>query len=240
MKSNSSSDQRLRNIAVIPARGGSKRIPQKNIKLFHGKPVIGYSIEAALESGLFDKVIVSTDSDEIATVAEQFGAQTQSRRSEINANDHAPVVDAVLEAVHEVTDANSRFDHVCCLFATAPFITADTLHAGYQRLLEGPHNAIFTVKRHSFPIYRSLHYNDLGDLEMIWKQYQSTRSQDLPPTFHDAGQMYWITLDALLSQKSLYTDKSSGLELGILDCHDIDTLEDWAIAERLFTLNQLS
>lgn len=217
-------------LAMIPARGGSKRIPRKNIRLFADKPIIAYSIVAALESRLFDEVMVSTEDDEIAVIAEQWGAVVPFRRSAQNANDQASTVDVLLEVIAAYTQRGLHFDYGCCIYPTAPFVAPELLAQGWRILVEGGYDSVFPVLRFSYPIQRALKLE--GDrVSMIWPENLLARSQDLQPAYHDAGQFYWVNVAAIQHKKRLWTDRSGALVIGELDAHDIDTLEDWTMAE---------
>ncbi len=221
----------MRNIAIIPARGGSKRIPGKNIKLFAGKPIIAYSIEAALNSGLFEEVMVSTDSEAIAAIAKEYGAKVPSLRSAKAADDHASISEVMLEVIEDYTQRKRTFDQLCCIFATAPFITATLIQRAYKQLQSGDYSSIVSVQQFHYPILRSLKINEAGYLEMNWPEHAKTRSQDLAPAFHDAGQFYWAKVNDYLIEKRFFSQKAGYLVLSDLDAHDIDTEEDWRIAE---------
>lgn len=220
----------MRNIAIIPARGGSKRIPRKNIRLFLGKPILAYSIEIARQSGLFSEVMVSTDDDEIAELALGFGASVPFRRSAQTANDHASTVEVLLEVLSCYEMRGEVFDYGCCIYPTAPFITADLLNRGWQMLRESGFDSVFPVVRFSYPIQRALRLD--GDrVTMFWPENYALRSQDLEPAYHDAGQFYWFDCTALRRKKRLWTDNSGAIVVSGLDAHDIDTPEDWVVAE---------
>jgi N-acylneuraminate cytidylyltransferase len=228
----------MKKIAIIPARGGSKRIPGKNIKPFHGRPIIAYSITAALESGLFDRVVVSTDSEKIAEVASGCGAEVPFLRSAESADDTATMAQAIIDTLTALSNINQDFEHVCCLFATAPFVDDRLIKMAYKQLLDGDCDSIVVVQRNPNPIMRSLKIDDSGHLRMVWENHLRSRSQDLDSTYHDAAQMYWSKTSSLLQQGTFYSEKASPLCIGELDAHDIDTPEDWEIAERLWAFNK--
>jgi len=225
----------MASICIIPARGGSKRIPGKNIKPFLGRPIIAYAIQTALESGIFDRVVVSTDDEAIATVARQYGAEVPFMRSAANSDDYAPVVDVLIEVVNHYRSISMSFDEVACLFATAPFIHASLIQHVHQ-LLDHETDSAFTVQNFGFPIFRALKKDESGNVSMFWPENLNTRSQDLPQAFHDAGQLYWIKTQVLLDERKMYTSKSKGFEMDRLDAIDIDTESDWKIAETLYKL----
>ncbi|MDO6678420.1 pseudaminic acid cytidylyltransferase [Shewanella sp. 4_MG-2023] len=227
------------NIAIIPARGGSKRIPRKNIKLFHGKPMIAYSIDAALKSGCFDKVIVSTDDAEIAEVAKQFGAQVPFIRPDNIADDHATTMDVMHHAIQWCVQQGWNIEAVCCLYATAPFVTPELLTEGYQKLQQDKDiEFTFSAATFSFPIQRAIKLSQQGEVSMFDATKEQVRSQDLDEAYHDAGQFYWGRKDAFLQRKAIFATHSRVVLLPRIRVQDIDTAEDWEFAEALFTLLQ--
>lgn len=227
---------RLGNVAIIPARGGSKRIPGKNIKAFLGKPIIEYSIDTALKCDLFDKVLVSTDSLEIAEVSRNAGAEVPFMRSTKNADDYAGTTDVLIEVIHELSKNGLTFKNLCCLYPTAPFITTKKLQTSYELLIEGKYDTVFPVCRFSSPILRALQKSENGSVRMIWPENINKRSQDLAPAYHDAGQFYWAQIEALLHNKKLFTDNSSAVVLSELEVQDIDNEIDWKLAELKYQL----
>jgi len=218
-------------IAIITARGGSKRIPGKNIKDFLGKPIIAYSIEAAKVSGLFEEIMVSTDDETIAKVAEKYGAVVPFLRSEQNANDFATTADALVEVLEEYKERGRFFSHVCCIYPCAPFITGDRLRQGYDILVQKDLDSVFPVMKFHYPIQRALKINHNGLIEMFHPEYLKTRSQDLEPAYCDSGQFYWLNVTRFLITQSLWTDNTMGILISELEGHDIDTLDDWKVAE---------
>lgn len=220
-------------VAIITARGGSKRIPRKNIRLFAGKPILAYSLEAALTSGLFDEVMVSTEDDEIAAIARQWGAAVPFRRSQRNADDYAGTAEVLLEVLAEYERRGRFFTHGCCLYPTAPLVTRELLVKGQEMLLQEAYDTVFPVLRYSAPIQRALTLAD-GRVHRVWPEYDQTRSQDLPLSYHDAGQFYWFRVAALKQQQKLWTDNSGAIVLSEMEAHDIDTLDDWSVAEFKF------
>jgi pseudaminic acid cytidylyltransferase len=224
-----------KNIAIIPARGGSKRIPRKNIKDFLGKAIIAYSIEAAIESKLFDEVMVSTDDREIAEVAKKHGANVPFMRSKKKADDYTGLADVVIEVIEEYKKKNIEYDNVCCLLATAPFITGKELINSYNKLIDTNFDSVFPVVRYSFPIQRAMQF-DGEKIKMIWPENLTKRSQDLKPSFHDAGLFYWIKTHALINERKFWTDNTTAIEINEQTAQDIDTLEDWGIAELKYKL----
>jgi pseudaminic acid cytidylyltransferase len=222
------------NLAIIPARGGSRRIPGKNIKLFAGKPIIAYSIEAAKASGAFDRIIVSTDSDEIAQVAIACGAEIPFIRPKELSDDHTPTAPVIAHAIHWFKDRGHFPEFVCCIYATAPFLKSEFIKEGYETIIRHNVSSVFSVTTFSFPIFRSLRITNKGTLEMFWPEYELTRSQDLPEAYHDAGQFYWLKADSFLKSGKVYTSDAMPVILPRYLVQDIDTLEDWITAERMF------
>lgn len=221
-------------VAIIPARSGSKRIPKKNIKLFAGKPIIAYSIESAKESKLFNRIVVSTDSQEIAKVAERFGAEIPFLRPAELADDHTGVNEVVLHALNYLLEDGENIDFVCCIYATAPFIRPEYIKRGYDLLLKKGVTSTLAVTSFSYPIKRALKINELGKIELFWPNFFESRSQDIDDAFHDAGQFCWAYTKLFLKEKRLLTQDSFPLILPRYLVQDIDTLEDWKRAELMF------
>lgn len=225
-------------IAVITARGGSKRIPRKNIRDFCGKPIIAYSIEAAQQSHCFDEVMVSTDDFEIAQIARQYGAAVPFMRSPETSNDYASTVDVLLEVIHDYQQRSIHPTHICCLYPTAPFVTPDNLIQAYHMLAKHPEaDVIFPIVQFSYPIQRALRLRE-DKVSFMQEEHKFTRSQDLEPAYHDAGQFYWCKVDALLKHKSVITDQSLGMVLPEWQVQDIDNLDDWVAAEMKYSFLQ--
>ncbi|MCL1093797.1 pseudaminic acid cytidylyltransferase [Shewanella kaireitica] len=222
-------------IAIIPARGGSKRIPRKNIKLFHGKPMIAYSIDAALASGCFDKVIVSTDDQEIADVALEYGAEVPFLRPEDISDDYATTIDVIQHAMQELK-LNAE-DKICCIYATAPFIEVNQLLSGLKLLEDHQLDYSYSATEFSFPIQRAFYLNDSGKVEMFYSDHFNTRSQDLTKAYHDAGQFYWGTYEAYKKGTPFFSANTIPVILDISKVQDIDTPSDWKRAELIFNLN---
>lgn len=223
--------KRIKNIAIIPARGGSKRIPRKNVKHFLGKPIIAYSISAAIESGIFDEIMVSTDDLEISNISRKYGAKIPFMRSDNNANDHAVLIDVLFEVVERYKKQGIQIENICCILPTAPFVTPDRLIEAAELHKKESYLSVFPVLEFSYPIQRSLIKNKAGFIEMANPKFLNSRSQDLQPHFHDSGQFYFISVDALYKEKSLFTSKSGVVELSQLEVQDIDTINDWINAE---------
>nr|WP_256534280.1 pseudaminic acid cytidylyltransferase [Lewinella sp. JB7] len=218
-------------MAIIPARGGSKRIPRKNIRPFLGKPIIAYSIAAALECGLFDEVMVSTDDAEISQVATSLGADVPFLRSAETSNDTATTLDAITEVIDAYGDRGVSFASVCCIYPASPFVTPDLLRSGYDLLERQSFDCVFPVLRYGFPVQRSLTLNDDRRMRMRYPHHLTSRSQDLEPTYHDAGMFYWFRPEPVLSAGRLWTDNTGCLEIDELAAQDIDTPADWKLAE---------
>lgn len=221
-------------LAVIPARGGSKRIPRKNIRDFCGKPIIAYSIEAALASQLFDQVIVSTDDDEIASVAREFGAETPFIRPVDIADDHTGTNAVVKHAIQWYLEQSQSISLACCIYATAPFVSAEYLREGHDKLINSDKSFAFSVTSFPFPIQRALRINKKGEVEAFWPEYINTRSQDLEEAYHDAGQFYWGRSKAFLNDDVTFSNISIPIILPRYLVQDIDTMEDWQRAEHMF------
>lgn len=221
-------------IAVIPARGGSKRIPRKNIRMFCGKPIIAYSITAAQQTGLFDQVVVSTDDEEIASVAREFGATTPFIRPKEIADDFTGTNAVVKHAVTWFNGQASNVTHACCLYATAPLVQARFIAEGYEALSRSDVAFAFSVTSYAFPIQRAVRIMPNGRVDAIHPEHRMTRSQDLEPAYHDAGQFYWGTARAFLEDMPLFAPHSIGVILPRHLVQDIDTLEDWDQAELMY------
>lgn len=220
-------------IAIITARGGSKRIPRKNIKAFNGKPIIAYSIEAAIGSGIFDEVMVSTDDEEIAAVAKQSGAKVPFMRSNKTSDDYATTADVLKEVLQTYHQAGEEFEYACCIYPTAPFVTAEKLSAAFHQLTTTGADAVLPITRFSFPIWRSFKMED-GRVSYNWPEFAPKRSQDLPPAFHDCGQFYFFKTSVFLQTGKLVSENTIGLEVPETEVQDIDNEEDWKIAEIKF------
>lgn len=222
----------MKNLCIIPARGGSKRIPRKNIKPFMGKPIIAYSIEAALQSGIFDEVMVSTDDQEIAQVAEQFGAKVPFMRSADTANDFATTADVLNEVLDCYESSGQLFDYMACIYSTAPFVTAERLKEAFQSLVDNRFDMVYPIVQYSYPIQRCLVISK-GRLMRKWPEFENSRSQDLEPTYHDAGQFYFHNVDSFRKRK--FSDVH-GIILPELEVQDLDTETDWRLAEMKYQL----
>lgn len=220
----------MRKIAIITARGGSKRIPRKNIKEFCGKPILAYSIEAARESGLFDTVMVSTDDEEIAEIARQYGAQVPFYRSEKTANDFATTNDVLLEVLAEYEKRGERFEIGCCLYPTAPFVTARKLQNAMAQLEGSDADTLIPVVSFSYPPQRAMIVRE-GRLVFEYPQYLDSRSQDLEPHYHDVGQFYLFRTEAFQRNQKLMIGNILPYVISEVEVQDIDNQTDWEIAE---------
>tara|TARA_Y100001958_G_C21086831_1_gene441298 strand:- start:208 stop:888 length:681 start_codon:yes stop_codon:yes gene_type:complete len=223
------------NICIIPARGGSKRIPRKNIKEFLGKPIIAYSIKAAINSELFDEVMVSTDDPEISEIAKKYGANVPFMRSAKNSDDFATTFDVIEEVIQFYKSQGMIYKNICCIYSCAPFVTSEILSKAYDQLIQKKYDTVFPIIAYSFPIQRALRVNQ-GKVSMILKDNLNIRSQDLEKSFHDAGQFYWVNTNKLFISKKLITSNSGGIEISELDAQDIDTNMDWNLAELKYQL----
>ena len=221
-------------LAIIPARGGSKRIPRKNIKPFCGKPMIAWSIEAALKSGCFDRIIVSTDDAEIAEVARSFSAEAPFMRPAELSDDHTGTIPVIAHAIGWVSQHVAPVDFACCLYATAPFVRAEDLRRGYDLLQQSGADYAFSVTSYAFPIQRAIRITADQRVEMFNPEHFTTRSQDLEEAFHDAGQFYWGRAAAWLASKPIFSHDAAPVTLPRHRVQDIDTSEDWDRAEWLF------
>jgi N-acylneuraminate cytidylyltransferase len=223
-------------VAVIPARGGSKRIPGKNIRDFCGQPMIAYPIRAAQAAGLFDRIIVSTDSAPIAEVARQCGAEVPFMRPPDLADDYATTDSVFLHAIETLEAASGPIDYATCIYPTAPFVQPQYLREGLDILIAHSATSAFTVTTYGYPIHRALRIGTAGRLEMMWPENRLVRSQDLPQAYHDAGQFYWVSAPKYKHQRHLFSDDAVPIVLPNWLVHDIDTPDDWRRAEQIFRI----
>lgn len=221
----------IQTAAIITARGGSKRIPRKNVRSFRGRPMLAWSIEAALNSGVFDTVMVSTDDADIAQLAVSLGAEVPFMRSEGNSNDYATTADVIKEVLADFSKTHHQFDYCCCIYPTAPFIQPADLIEGYQLIQRSQFDVVMPVAEFSYPIWRSLARDEQGCITLNYPENLNVRSQDLPSAYHDAGQWYWFRTDAFQRTGTLLGSNTGSLLLSSLQVQDIDTEEDWALAE---------
>lgn len=225
----------MKNIAIIPARGGSKRIPRKNIKLFHGKPIISYAIESALSSGLFDEVIVSTDDLEIAEIALKHGAKVPFYRSTENSDDFATTSSVLLEVILELEKESHTIDSICCIYPTSPLIGSQDLIAAEHRFKNEKFDTLISCVCYSFPIQRAFEMTETNEVQLLHPELINQRSQDLNKTYHDAGSFYFFKNNAFKKNKSLWIGNIGAYELPETKVQDIDTNEDWLLAELKFS-----
>ena len=221
----------IKNLAIIPARGGSKRIPRKNIKEFFGKPIIAYSIEAALGSKLFDEVMVSTDDQDVADIAISFGAKVPFLRSKQNSNDFATTADVIFEVVKKFEEKSTYYDNLCCIYPTAIFLDATKLEISFDKFRESNVDSLIPVTKFSYPIQRGLVIDENNEIGYLQPENRFKRSQDLESVYHDAGQFYWLKTDSFMTQRDMIMRHSLPFTLSEYEVQDIDTFEDWAVAE---------
>jgi pseudaminic acid cytidylyltransferase len=221
-------------IAIIPARGGSKRIPRKNVKPFAGLPMIAHSLRAAAESGLFDHILVSSEDDEILTVGQVYGGEPLRRPPEL-ADDHTATIPVIRHAINWAEAQGWTLDAVCCIYATAPFVRAADLREGWHLLQQPSMDFAFAATTFPYPVFRGLLREGQG-VRMIFPEHFPTRSQDLPEALHDAGQFYWGSVRAWKEEERLFTERAAPVMLPRHRAQDIDTAEDWQRAELLWRL----
>ncbi len=221
------------NIAIIPARGGSKRIPRKNIKPFEGKPMIAHAIMAAKASGLFEHIVVSTDDEEIATIAREWGAETPFMRPKDLADDLTPTVPVIAQAVKLCIDLGWEVDYACCIYPCAPFLQIDDLVAAFDLIQKRNADFVYPVTEYAHPIQRAMRHLPSGEMQFFSPQFELTRTQDLEMAYHDAGQFYWGKASSWLEHKKMHTD-GLGMPIPNWRIVDIDSADDWARAELIF------
>lgn len=221
-------------LCIIPARGGSKRIPRKNVKPFLGKPMLAYSIETAKKTGLFDEIMVSTDDEEIAEVARQYGAKVPFMRSAETANDFATTADVLREVISKYKDHGIEYDNFCCFYATAPLVQSKDVVAAYERLQQSDFTCVYPVVQFSYPIWRCLDLAEDGTMKRHWQEYENSRSQDLPKEYHDSGTFYWYKTKDWMSGNI----KIGGIVVDEISVQDIDNETDWKLAEMKYKLLQ--
>lgn len=223
----------MNSVCIITARGGSKRIPRKNVREFCGKPMLAYSVETAVTSGIFDVVMVSTDDDEIADVARKYGAEVPFMRSEATSNDYATTADVLREVLSEYGKRGAEFDTMCCLYPTAPFVQASELKEA-SAMIEAGASSVIPVTSFDFPPLRGFRVGDDGSLEYAFPEYAQTRSQDLPEMVHDCGRFYFAKVASFYGTGSFITNNTRFLRIPIRLVQDIDTPEDWELAEQKY------
>ena len=222
----------MKNLCIIPARGGSKRIPRKNVKPFLGKPMLAYSIETANNTGLFDEIMVSTDDEEIAEVARKFGANVPFMRSAETASDYATTADVLHEVIDRYKELGLEFDNFCCFYATAPLVQSKDVVAAFERLQQSQFTIVYPVVQFSYPIWRCLDLAEDGTMTRHWPEYDNSRSQDLPKEYHDTGTFYWHKTKEWL----VGNIKVGGIEVEETTIQDIDTETDWKLAEMKYRI----
>ena len=227
---------KVMNLAIIPARGGSTRIPKKNIKSFLGEPIITYSIKAALESRIFSRIIVSTDSEEIAAIAQKAGAETPFLRSSELSKNHVNIADVVRHALSWLKEKNEYFKYTCCILATAPFLQGANIREGYETIQSNDVDSAVSVVKFSFPIFRAFKKDKDGRVRFIWPEYELKHSNELPDSYHDAGQFYWMNTERFLSSNSIMGREVLPVVLPDYVVQDIDTKEDWETAEMKYEI----
>ena len=219
-------------MCIIPARGGSKRISRKNVKPFLGKPMLAYSIRTAQESRLFDEIMVSTDDEEIAEVARQYGAKIPFMRSAEMASDYATTADVLKEVIEKYKELGQEFQNFCCFYATAPLVQNKDVVAAFERLQQSDFTCVYPVVQFSYPIWRCLDLAEDGTMTRHWPKYENSRSQDLPKEYHDTGTFYWYKTEEWLAGHM----KVGGIEVSEIAIQDIDTETDWKLAEMKYRL----
>lgn len=225
----------MKNVAVITARGKSKRIPRKNIKPFLGRPILEYSIESAIQTGIFQEVMVSTEDEEIADVAKKAGAKVPFFRSDKASDDFATTAQVIEEVILSYEKIGMCFDQVCCIYPTAPFVTADAIKTAMQLLEQEKADSVIPVVKFSFPPQRCVIIQN-GRLKPKWPENMNVRSQDLEPFYHDCGQFYCLNVDSFKKQKAIWMENVVPFIQEEMNVQDIDTLEDWEIAEMKYKL----
>ncbi len=222
------------NIAIIPARGGSKRIHKKNIKIFHGKPIISYSINAAKESKLFDKIICSTDDEEIAKIAIENGAECPFLRPSELSEDHSSTFDAINHSIDYFINQKKEYSFVCCIYPTAPFINKTKIIEGYDKIKNEDWEFVFSASKNPISIFRAFEKKSNNSIQMLNSDYYFKRTQDLPSTYYDAGQFYWGKRESWKNKINIFDKYSTIIEIPYYESIDIDTIEDWKAAELFY------
>ncbi len=224
----------MEKVAIIPARGGSKRIPNKNIKVFAGQPIISYSINAAKDSKLFDRIILSTDSKEIAEIGKSYGAEVPFMRPSELADDYTGTADVLIHALNWLNVHDKFYNYFCCIYATAPFVNKVYINKAFDILRENKAVSAFPVTSFPYPIFRALKIDTNNRVKMFWPEHLHSRSNDLSEAYHDAGQFYWCDTEKFLKEEIVFSSDSVPVILPRYLVQDIDTPEDWETAEKLF------
>jgi len=225
----------MNNLCIIPARGGSKRIPRKNIKDFLGKPIIAYAIEAALKSDLFEDIMVSTDDEEIAEMSQKWGASIPFMRSQKTSNDFATTYDVLEEVLLKYQESQKIFDNLLCLYPCTPLVKSSKIIESYNKLLSYDCSTILTIMPFNFPIQRALKKSGIA-VSYFYPEFENSRSQDLEKSYHDAGQFYWMKIDSLLAEKKILMKKTGYLALSEMEAQDVDTMMDWELLKLKYQL----
>lgn len=231
----------MSSVAIIPARSGSKRIPNKNIKLFHGKPIISYAIKNAINANIFDRVMVSTDNTIIADIAKQYGAEVPFYRSDINSSDHATTADTIIEVLQKYEQLNIKFNHFCCIYPCTPLLESIDIINSMKTLIDNNYATVFPVVKYSHPTQRCITIKN-GIPNRLNKEYENTRTQDLEPMYYDAGQYYCGNVAQFLTnqQKCMLTNNTKCIVVEENKYQDIDNLSDWKLLEIKYEYNQRS
>jgi pseudaminic acid cytidylyltransferase len=224
----------MKKVAIIPARGGSKRIPKKNIKIFADQPIIAYSINTAKDSNLFDRIILSTDSEEIAEIGKFYGAEVPFMRPPELSDDFTGTADVLIHSLNWLIEHDMHYPYFCCIYPTAPFLEKEYLLKGFYILRKTNASTAFSVTSFPYPIFRALKIDSNNRLKMFWPEHLHSRSNDLPVAYHDAGQFYWCDTNKFLKEKTVFSSDSIPVFLPRYLVHDIDTPEDWENAEILY------
>ena len=227
----------MKTIAIIPARGGSKRIPKKNIKFFYGKPIISYSIEVAKKSNLFDEIMVSTDDIEISKVSKSYGAEVPFIRSKLNSKDDSTTADVISEVIQKYKSKGRTFDYICCIYPTAPLLNEKHLIKSFNIFMKNKFESLIPLVSYSTPIQRAIKLND-KKIEMFFPEFTNSRSQDLERAYFDSGQFYWIDNQSFIKKNKLFTDNTGGYILSELQAQDIDNPDDWELTKLKYKLNE--
>lgn len=230
------SSKKRDNVCIIPARGGSKRIPRKNIKTFNGLPIISFPIQEALKSNLFDTVIVSTDDEEIARIAQRYGAETPFFRSKETSDDFATTLDVLKEVMFNLSTESRYYNNICCLYPCTPLVTSEVLIKAFQKFIYDDMDTLLTIQEYRHPIQRALALKDGKTIEFVNQKHIATRTQDLEVFYHDAGQFYFHKTALITDKESIYEGKTGCFLLSGTQAQDIDNEDDWALAEVKFNV----
>jgi pseudaminic acid cytidylyltransferase len=225
----------MKKVAIIPARGGSRRIPEKNIKIFAGQPIIAYSIKAAKDSNLFDRIILSTDSEKIAEIGESYGAEVPFIRPSELSDEFTGTAEVLIHAINWLNERDKFYPYFCCIYPTAPFLEKEYLVKGFDILCKTNASTAFSVTSFPYPIFRALKIDTNNRIKMFWPEHKHSRSNDLPDAYHDAGQFYWFDTKKFLQEQTIISSDSMPVFLPRYLVHDIDTPEDWQTAEIFYS-----